>query len=287
MSRADYEIKGNPIKLLDAIEEHVMSYMENKYDALIVLESLKKLFSLRQREDEDLVNFTQQFKSAIDVAESHIGEKLRFMKLAKADEEWTSIDADIQEECCKRAYGKVIALLYMMNSDQTKYGLLLSGLSTYFALKQDQYPKSITHATSILRDHKFDESYYAMCKKCKEKVDTEKEKAKGQQLTSDPELNFPNLKEFATAAASKGTRVPNANTTKELRANGSLIKQKKQRSLPKQQQDQMNNWWLPQFLNQHQFRMLSKHHPMSSKEKRECLTGWLWLWRLINTMRTR
>jgi hypothetical protein len=42
MSRADYEvdIKGNPIELLDAIEEHAMS-LENKYDALIVLESLK------------------------------------------------------------------------------------------------------------------------------------------------------------------------------------------------------------------------------------------------------
>jgi hypothetical protein len=54
MSRADYEevdIKGDPIDLLDAIEEHAMSYMENKYDALIVLESLKSLFSLKQRED--------------------------------------------------------------------------------------------------------------------------------------------------------------------------------------------------------------------------------------------
>jgi transcriptional regulator len=77
MSRGDCEvdIKGNPIKLLDAIEEHAMSYMENKYDVLIVLESLKSLFSLRQREDEDLVDFTKRFKSATDVADSHIGEK--------------------------------------------------------------------------------------------------------------------------------------------------------------------------------------------------------------------
>jgi hypothetical protein len=67
---------------------------------------------LRQREDEDLVDFTKQFKLATDVAESHIGEKLRFMKLAKVDEEWTLIDADIQEECYKCAFDKVFALLY-------------------------------------------------------------------------------------------------------------------------------------------------------------------------------
>jgi hypothetical protein len=53
-----------------------MSYLENKYDVLIVLESLKSLFSLRQREYKGLINFTKQFKSATDVAESHIGEKL-------------------------------------------------------------------------------------------------------------------------------------------------------------------------------------------------------------------
>lgn len=227
ISRVDYEvdIKGNPIELLDAIEEHAMSYMENKYDALIVLESLKSLFSLRQREDEDLVDFTKRFKSATDVAESHIGEKLRFMKLAKADEEWTSIDADIQEECYKRAYDKVIALLYMMNSDQTKYGSLLSGLSTQFALKQDQYPKSITHATSILSDHKFDESYYAMRKKRKEKADAEKEK-KDQQLTSDPELNFSQLEGVCYCCGKKGHKSPQCKHNKRPKSEWVINKTK-------------------------------------------------------------
>jgi hypothetical protein len=107
MSCADYEvdIKGDPIELLDAIKEH----MEKKYDVLIVLESLKSLFSLKQREDE--VDFMKQFKLATDMAESHIGEKLHAVKLAKADDDWMAMDADIQEECYKGAYNRIIALL--------------------------------------------------------------------------------------------------------------------------------------------------------------------------------
>jgi hypothetical protein len=76
-----------------------------------------------------------------------------------------------------------------------------------YPLKQDQYPKSITHATSILRDHKFDESY-AMHKKRKEKADTEKEKTKDQQLTSDPELNFSQLEGVCYCCGKKGHKSP-------------------------------------------------------------------------------
>lgn len=42
MSRTDYEmtVKGNPIALLDVIEEHAMTYMEEKYDAVFKLGAL-------------------------------------------------------------------------------------------------------------------------------------------------------------------------------------------------------------------------------------------------------
>jgi hypothetical protein len=44
-TRANYEtqIKGNPIALLNAIQEHTMSYQENRYDASIVLDAIRHL----------------------------------------------------------------------------------------------------------------------------------------------------------------------------------------------------------------------------------------------------
>jgi hypothetical protein len=40
-------------------------------------------------------------------------------------------------------------------SEQAKYGSVLTGLGSKFALKKDQFPRTLTHVTSILSDHKF------------------------------------------------------------------------------------------------------------------------------------
>jgi hypothetical protein len=93
------------------------------------------------------------------VLESHVGGKLQFVKMAKADSTWSDIDTTAQENCYDKAYQHLIDLLYLQNSEQLKYGSVLSGLASQFALKQNQYPQSLTHAMSILSDHKFDEKY--------------------------------------------------------------------------------------------------------------------------------
>jgi hypothetical protein len=53
----DTNIKGNPINLISAIEEHAMTYMENKYDAAIILDGLQNFLSCKQKDDEELTNF--------------------------------------------------------------------------------------------------------------------------------------------------------------------------------------------------------------------------------------
>jgi hypothetical protein len=75
-----------------------MSFQEHKYDALVVLDSLKGLFNLKQKDDEDLVDYMQHFKSACAVLESHVIEKMRFKKLAKPEAEWSVLDVNAQEQ---------------------------------------------------------------------------------------------------------------------------------------------------------------------------------------------
>ena len=89
-SRTDFlsEIKGNPIKLLNAIQEHSLSYMENKYPAIIVVEAFKNLLNLRQREDESIVDYTKRFKAARDILKSHLGGELKLTKLAQEEPSW-------------------------------------------------------------------------------------------------------------------------------------------------------------------------------------------------------
>jgi hypothetical protein len=47
-------IKGDPIALLNVIQEHQMSYQENRYNATIVLDALRNLVTTRQKDEEDL-----------------------------------------------------------------------------------------------------------------------------------------------------------------------------------------------------------------------------------------
>jgi hypothetical protein len=114
-ARVNYEshIKGDPIALLNAIQEHTMSYQENRYDSTIVLDGIRNLPVTKQRDDEDLVDYTRRFNSARDIMESHIGSKLKMEKMAKADPAWNNQDQAVIEECHERAFARLMAFLYL------------------------------------------------------------------------------------------------------------------------------------------------------------------------------
>ena len=151
-SRTDCKntVKGNPIKLLDAMLEHSVSYMENKhhvsiavngvknfvnlrqiYHVSIVVNGIKNFINLRQKEDKSLVDHTCQFKAAMKVMESHIGGDLALHKLAKLDPKCmdnydpTKDPPELApKECQKRAY------LCMENAEWTEHGSPLTALSS-------------------------------------------------------------------------------------------------------------------------------------------------------------
>ena len=56
----------------------------------------------------------------------------------------------------ENVFEQFLAYLYLENSDQAKYGSILSGLITQQSLKNDQYPRTITEANNMLSNHKFD-----------------------------------------------------------------------------------------------------------------------------------
>jgi hypothetical protein len=84
----DTEIKGDPIAMLKAVQEHTMSYQENRYDAKIVVDALRNLLSTKQCDDEDLVDYTRRIKTTQDFYEAQLGEQMRCEMMAKADDEW-------------------------------------------------------------------------------------------------------------------------------------------------------------------------------------------------------
>ena len=71
-----------------------------------------------------------------------------------------NVDAEKNCKYKENIFKQFLAYLYLENSDQAKYGSILSGLITQQSLKNDQYPKTITEANNVLSNHKFDNVKY-------------------------------------------------------------------------------------------------------------------------------
>ena len=63
------------------------------------------------------------------------------------------------EKYAKKVVSKLYAYIYLKNSDKTKYDSILKNLNQQNSFRNNQYPKSITEANSILNNHKFDRTY--------------------------------------------------------------------------------------------------------------------------------
>jgi hypothetical protein len=134
-----------------------------------------------QHDDEDLVDCTRCFRTAKDFFEAQLRGKLSIEKMANEDEEWDDTDDAKMKECHEQANARLMALLYLENVDQNKYGTVLQGLMDQFSLSQDQYPKTINHATSVVSIHKIDDKYFEFKKNNQEQKNKDNKKLKEEQ----------------------------------------------------------------------------------------------------------
>lgn len=182
-------IKGHPIHLLKAIKEHALSYQEHRYEMSILLDSLRGVLNLKQKDGESLQDYTKRFKTARDVLVSHIGGPIVFTKYVSNMPGYDKNDSEKSSSCVKKAWDQFLAFTYLDNSDKAKYGTLLTGLQTQQSLKNNQYPKSITEANNVLSNHRFDIASN-MGKGKSDRSQKENEKELSTQKEEAPEMSF-------------------------------------------------------------------------------------------------
>jgi hypothetical protein len=103
----------------------------------IILDSMRTLLNVRQKEHELLQDYTKRLKAAYDVMKSHIRGPIIFTKfvanMTGYDKTKTAEIPKFQEQ----AFNQFIAYKYLDNVDKTKYGTLLRGLHTQTSLKNN------------------------------------------------------------------------------------------------------------------------------------------------------
>ena len=59
--RKDFEsnIKNNPIEMLKSIKLHSMNYQEHCYEMAVILDSMKNMLNIKQKEQESLVDYQE------------------------------------------------------------------------------------------------------------------------------------------------------------------------------------------------------------------------------------
>jgi hypothetical protein len=85
-----------------------------------------------------------------------VGGPLILEKYVKTMEGYDEDDLSKMTVLVKEASERLLAYLYLENSDQDKYGSILRNLNSQKSLGNDQYPKTIVETNNVLSSDAFD-----------------------------------------------------------------------------------------------------------------------------------
>jgi hypothetical protein len=144
--------------LLKAIEILIINLVWARYPYASITEAMTRFMTCRQLENKPLADYVKRFKGNRDSMAHNMGKDFLkdFVKNTKqyADE----TDTDKQDEMLKGLYAQWTAYMLMKNSDQGKYGSLMTSLTTEFSMGTNQYPEDVMAAVDILTNHRFNKN---------------------------------------------------------------------------------------------------------------------------------
>jgi hypothetical protein len=132
--------------------------IRTKYPYASLTEAMSRMLNLKHIESEGLLDYVKRFKESGDIMKSHVGTGILDKFVENTREYQDETDQLLQQNMKDGAFNKWMAYLLIRNSDQAKYGTVMNGLVLQLSMKNNQYPKTITAATGILSNHRFDNS---------------------------------------------------------------------------------------------------------------------------------
>ena len=120
------------------------------------------LMTTSQRDNEDLIDYSKCFKVSRDLCKETYRGIYEIPMLAQKESTWTSD----KEGSYKTAFASFLSILYLKNTDHTKYGSFIKKMAEDLTTGQKTvYPAHIEDAQHVLSIHKYDQAYHDKCKK--------------------------------------------------------------------------------------------------------------------------
>ena len=95
----------------------------------------------KQKDKESLLDYTKRFKVLREILEGYVGGGITLTKYVEAQPSYTTVDNAEKNRLIKEADKRLATYLCMCNSNQRKYGTIISNLHSQRSLKNDQFPK--------------------------------------------------------------------------------------------------------------------------------------------------
>ena len=200
----DELIYDNPIELLKEIKQNALNYQEYKYDMAIIADAFRNLLTTTQKDQESLQDYARRFKTSEEILKSHMEGPLIIPGAVRDHEHWDENDPDQIVKCQDEVYNRFLSYLFLEQADQSKYGSLVTGLSTQHSLQNDQYPKTMSQATSVLSSHAFDQAYFQKKRKNRERQNQKNKPDEDEDNDSNMPMSFAQIEGWCYACGKKG-----------------------------------------------------------------------------------
>jgi hypothetical protein len=154
----DFEtnIENDPIKLLKAIKMLMNDPVRARYPYASVTEAIARFMTCRKLENKPLADYVKRFKGNQDSMAQNMGKDFLKDSVKNLKQYADETNTDKRDEMQKGSYAQWTAYMLMKNSNQGKYGSLMTSLATQFSMGTNQYPKDVMAAADILTNHRFD-----------------------------------------------------------------------------------------------------------------------------------
>ena len=107
------KIKGNHKKLLEMINKNSLSFAGKKKANIVIINAIMNLMTTRQKDNEDLTNYTRCFKVVRDLCKEKYGGIFEIPMLAKKESTWTSDKEAATREHMPVSYPSCISRIWI------------------------------------------------------------------------------------------------------------------------------------------------------------------------------
>ena len=154
----DFEskIQDDPIELLKAIKILVHDTVRAKYPYASLTETLERMLLVKQQQNEKVGDYVKRFKQERDNLKLMTGSHILDEFVENSTEYRDQTDKAAKQKLKDGAFSKWMAFLMIRGSDQDKYGSLSTMFRTRYSLGEDKYSKTVTDASDVLSQHKWD-----------------------------------------------------------------------------------------------------------------------------------